>query len=129
MTPQSSGKVPLDRVRVSEFTDMESTLPATLFKAGKLFWRIFAPAWLFPVVFLYGGIASEELGYPLPFFFFVAIPLFFWSFFRASRPWLDQKIQFWHSAFWGLLLPLLIWTVAVLSRNALTGFLSGTLGT
>jgi len=41
MTPQSSGKVPLDRVRVSELTAMEPIPPATLFKAGKLFWRIF----------------------------------------------------------------------------------------
>jgi hypothetical protein len=121
MTPHSSGDVSPDRVRVSQSTDVEPTLPTTLFEAGKRFWRIFAPAWLFPVVFLYGGTASEELGHPLLFFFFVAIPLFFWSFFRASRPWLNQKIQFWHSAFWGLFLPLLIWTVVVLSRNAVFG--------
>jgi hypothetical protein len=107
---------------------MEPTLPATLFKAGKLFWRSFAPAWLFPVVFLYGGIASEELGDPLLFFFFVAIPLFFWSFLRASRPWLEQKIQFWHSAFWGLLLPFLIGMLALLSRDTVFGLLGRTLG-
>ena len=102
-------------------TDMAPNLPATLFEAGKIFWRSFAPAWLFPVVFLYGEIASDELGYPLLFFFFVAIPLFFWSFFRASRPWINQRIRFWHSAFWGLMLPFLIGTVAVLSTNAVFG--------
>lgn len=121
MTPRSSGDLSVERVRVGESTDREPTLPATLFEAGKIFWRSFAPAWLFPVIVLYGGIASDELGYPLPFFFFVAIPLFFWSFFRASRPWRDQRIQFWHSAFWGLLLPLLVGMVAVLSRNAVFG--------
>lgn len=121
MTPRSSGDLSVDRVRVGESTDRESTLPATLFEAGRIFWRSFAPAWLFPVVFLYGGIASEKLGYPLPFFFLVAIPLFFWSFFRASRPWIDQRIRFWHSAFLGVLLPFVVGTIAVVPRNVVFG--------
>jgi len=100
---------------------MEQTQPPTLFAAAKCFWRNFAPAWVFPVFFLYGGLAAEEIGHPFLFMSFCAIPLFFWSFFRASRPWLQQKIKYWHCAFWAIIFPFIIWAFAVFSRLALLG--------
>ena len=97
---------------------MDQTRPATLIEAVKTFWRNFAFAWVFPIVFLYGGLAADELGQPLLFFWLVATPLFFWSFFLASRPWLQQKIRYWHCVFWGMAVPFIIWMVAVFSRLA-----------
>jgi hypothetical protein len=80
--------------------------------SAKAHWRRFTPAWVFPLVFLFGGTASDQLGHPQLFFAVIALPLFFWSFFRASSaaaPWL-------HVAFWAVLVPFLIWTVAVFAR-------------
>jgi hypothetical protein len=109
-------------------TNSEPDLPNTLFETAKLFWRYFSVAWLFPLVFVFGGIELDELGYPL-LFFFAAIPLLFWSFLRASRPWMEQRVQFWHSTFWGIVVPLLIWIGAVLSRLDEIALLAGTYGT
>lgn len=93
--------------------------PASLFAAARTFWRSFAPAWLFPFVLLYGGLAAERLGHPGLFFWLFAAPLFFWSYFRASRPWMERRIRYWHGAFWVMLFPFLIWAVAVYSRLAI----------
>jgi hypothetical protein len=106
---------------------MEHDVPTTLVGAAKKFWPFFAPAWLFPIVFLYGGTEFEELGHPF-LFFFIAIPLFFGSFIRASRPWMEQKVHFWHSAFWGVVIPLLIGTGVVLSRLEEIALLGRTYG-
>jgi hypothetical protein len=84
----------------------------TLIETAKIYWRDFAPAWAFPVIFLYGGLASGELGHPFLFFWFVAAPFFFWGLNRAWRP----KVRYWHSIFWGMLFPFIIWAVAVFSR-------------
>jgi hypothetical protein len=87
-----------------------------LFGAAKLFWREFAPAWIFPVLFLYGGLASERVGHPLAFFWLIAVPLLFWCFARAARPWLQGHLSYWHCVFWSMLVPFAIWAAAVYSR-------------
>ena len=94
-------------------------LRTTLGGTARRFWRHFAPAWVFPVVFLYGGVASESLGHALLFFVLVVTPLFFWSFFRSTRPHREKLIPYWHWVFWGVLVPFLVWGVAVLTRLAL----------
>ena len=104
---------------------MENTQSSTLTEAVKENWRSFAPAWLFPVVFLYGGAASDTLGCPTFFFFLVALPLFFCSIFLASRPWTRRRIKYWHCVFLALVVPFLVWGIAVFSRLAVLGALSG----
>jgi hypothetical protein len=108
--------LPTDKGWPSPMLDINSQTqvpPSTLIKTAKIFWRDFAPAWAFPVIFLYGGRASDELGHPLLFFYFVVAPFFFWSLNRAWRPFFQQKVRYWHSLFWGMLLPCVIWAVAV----------------
>ena len=100
------------------------TRSATNIKTAKLFWRDFAPAWGFPFVFLYGPLASDRLGHPTWFFWFVAAPLFFWSGNRASSPDIQKKAHEWHDAFWGVLFPFIVWTFAVFSDFMLSVFLA-----
>ena len=95
---------------------MEDDAGPGLIAVGKAYWRSFLPAWLFPVFFLYGGLASESAGHPELFFWVIAAPLFFWSFFRATRASIQLKIGYWRCVFWAMVVPFLVWTVAVLSR-------------
>jgi hypothetical protein len=104
---------------------MESTQPTNLWGAAESYWRSFFPAWIFPFVFFYGGAVSDSLGHPDLFFVVVALPLFFWCFFRATRPWLHHQVKYWHCIFWAMVVPFLIGIVAVGSRLALLGLLHG----
>jgi hypothetical protein len=96
---------------------MEHLAPVALMNTARVYWRSFAPAWIFPVFFLYGGLASESLGHPLLFFWGIAAPLFLWSFFRAVRV-VEHGVSFWHCVFWAMLVPFVIWAGAVFSRLA-----------
>ena len=104
---------------------MESTQPTYLWGAAKSYWRSFLPAWVFPFVFFYGGGVSDSFGHPNLFFVVVALPLFFWSFFRSARPWLRHQVKYWHCVFWAMVVPFLVGIVAVGSRLALLGLLHG----
>jgi hypothetical protein len=94
---------------------------STLWGTARQHWRSFAPAWVLPLVFLYGGLACENLGQPQLFFFLVAAPLFFWCFFRSTRPNRKSSIPYSHWVFWGVLVPFGVWSVAVLANLAVTG--------
>jgi hypothetical protein len=104
---------------------MESSQSLNLLGAAKVHWRSFAPAWLFPIVFFYGGGASDSLGYENVFFIFVALPLFFWSLFRAAQPWLRHRIKYSHCFFWAMVVPFLVGFVALGSRLSLLNLLAG----
>jgi hypothetical protein len=93
----------------------------TLTETVNSHWRAFAPAWIFPFVFLYGGVVAEKYGHPMAFFLLVAAPLFFWSFTRASAPWRKREAEYWPVAFWSMFVPFLLWVFAVFSRLALVG--------
>jgi len=88
----------------------------SLMGAAKMHWRAFAPAWVFPVFFLFGGVESERLGHPLLFFWLIAVPLFFWTFGRAAAVWSRRQLGYWPTVFWAILVPFLIWAVAVYTR-------------
>ena len=90
--------------------------PDTLIATARIFWRDFAPVWAFPVIFLYGFIAFERLDLPFWLFGLIAAPFFFWSSFRASRPYIQKKASYWHVVFWGMLIPFIVWILAVNSR-------------
>jgi hypothetical protein len=85
----------------------------SLLGAAKAHWRLFIPAWVFPVVLLFGGTLSERLGHPLLFFWLVAVPLFFWALSRASVPWRQGQLKYWPTVFWAMLVPFVIWAIAV----------------
>ncbi|WP_233840026.1 hypothetical protein [Dyella sp. 2HG41-7] len=93
---------------------------ATLLKTGRTYWRAFALAWIFPVVFLFGGLEADQLGYPTV-FFFALLPLFFWSLNRAGRPWMRREISYWHAIFWCLAVPFMVWALAVFVHLAVSG--------
>ena len=88
----------------------------SLIAAAKMHWRVFLPAWIFPLVVLFGGVASEQLGHPALFFWVIAAPLFFWSFFRAMGVCRRGQLSYWYTVFWGMLVPFIIWVVVVYSR-------------
>jgi hypothetical protein len=71
------------------------------------------------LIFLFGGLLAEGLGSPLLFFWFVAAPLFFWSFHRASR----VRASRWHVVFWAMLVPFSVFVAAVLARLLVLNFL------
>ena len=87
--------------------------PTTLIAAARVFWRSFAPVWAFPVVYLLISVVTNKIGHPLLGWWLLGMPLFFWCFFRAARPWLDRRIRYWHHAFWSALVPFILWMVGV----------------
>jgi len=104
---------------------MESGQSTSIRGTAQAHWRSFMPAWFFPFVFFYGGGVSDSLGYPTLFFLLIALPLFFWTFFRATRPYAQDRARYWPCVFLGLVVPFFLGIVAVGSRLALLGLLSG----
>ena len=97
--------------------------PMSLLGGARLHWRSFAPAWLFPILFLYGGLASDSVGRQSWVFWLVAAPLFYWSFFRATRPLRHGELGYWPCMFWAMVVPFLIWVAAVFFRLLLLDIL------
>lgn len=95
----------------------------TFLDAAKKHWRSFLPAWLFPIVFFYGGKIADRADHPGLFFFAIAIPLFFWSYGRASSVWTRREISYRHAVLMGLLAPLVVWVVVVLLSSVIGGLL------
>jgi hypothetical protein len=93
----------------------------TLLGAAREHWRSFLPAWLFPIVFFYGGKVADRVDHPGLFFFVVAIPLFFWSYGRASSVWTRREISYRHAVLLGLVAPFVVWVVVVLLQSVITG--------
>lgn len=89
---------------------------ANLTHFAKMHWRSFAPMWIFPVVFLYGGETSYAQRHFNIFFWLVALPVFFWSFSRATTLWREGRSNYPQVAFWAGIVPFLIWVMAVYSR-------------
>jgi len=97
---------------------MEGDARRGLVAAAKAHWRSFLPAWIFPFIFLYGGLASDAIGHPQLFFSVIATPLFFWSFYRATHLSIRRKIGYWRCVFWGMVVPFMVWILAVFTRLA-----------
>lgn len=104
---------------------MEESRSISLLDAARSHWRSFLPAWIFPFVFFYGGGLSDSMGHPDLFFFAIAAPLFYWSFYQASCPWLQKRVKYWHCVFWAMLVPFLLGIAAVASRLELLSLLAG----
>jgi hypothetical protein len=85
----------------------------TLLGVAKQNWRLFLPAWLFPPVFLFGSMAAERFAVGVWFYWLVVMPLFFWSFFRASRPWLLKTAPYFQVVFWAIAVPFLVFVATV----------------
>lgn len=123
--PQGQARIFLSPISKNQFDPgplpqlMDAPTRTTLLRTARVHWRSFAPAWGFPFVFLFGGLAAERIGHPLIFFFLVAVPLFFWSFSRATAPWLKQEIGYWHCIFWAVVVRFLLWVFAVAANLGL----------
>lgn len=99
-----------------EGEQMEDLQPQSLMAAVRAHWRTFVPAWIFPIVLLYGFRVADDLGHPMVFWSLVLTPLFFWSFVRWACLWLEDRICYWHSLVLGVLLPFTIWIAAAASQ-------------
>jgi hypothetical protein len=86
-------------------------------------WQSFLPAWIFPIVFFYGGKVADGVGHPNLFLFVVAIPLFLWSYGRASAVWIRREISYRHAVLMGLVTPFVIWIVVVLIQSTVASLL------
>lgn len=91
-----------------------------LLAVGRRHWRAFAPEWLMPVVLLAVVTPIKDPGRAQS-IFVVFAPFFFWAFFRSTGPWRRRQITYWQSVFWTMLIPMVIWIVAVLIRGMLLG--------
>jgi hypothetical protein len=103
------------------YDDMDALQPQSLMAAARLHWRTFVPAWIFPIVLLFGFQAANALGHAMAFWSLVLTPLFFWSFVRWASLWLEDRICYWHSVALGVLLPCIIWIAAAASQLVADG--------
>ena len=96
---------------------------SSLLQAAKRHWRSFVPVWVFPVCFFLGWLATNKISRPFLFLTSLFVPLFFWSFFRAIRPWMRREIKYSHYSFWAIVVPFLIWVVLIYGRIFIIGIL------
>jgi hypothetical protein len=91
---------------------------------GRRYWPFFAAAWVFPIAFLalftlVPRVAESPLA-PL-----VWMPAFFISFGLACIPgilgWIKQR----YVIFWGILVPFMVWTIAVIVHLAVLKAIGG----
>ena len=89
----------------------------SLLSTAKTNWAYFLPMWIFPLAFLAMGAVGllSQVTFTL-----IVMPLFFLSFFRAITPWRRKTAGYWHTAFWAILVPLIIWAVAVFGIGSLS---------
>ncbi|WP_342617098.1 hypothetical protein [Rhodoferax sp. GW822-FHT02A01] len=93
---------------------MSEQRAGSLSDAVRKHWRNFLFAWVLPLVLLFGSRIAEKAGHLNLFFIFVAMPLFFWSSHIASRPYQKRQITYFHAVVLGLIIPFLVWTLAVM---------------
>ena len=93
--------------------------PRGLFASARRHWRSLLPSWLFPIVFLFGGFALDgAIGHSTLTFWVLWLPLFFWSFSRATTPFRRREMPITHVWVWAMLVPFLLWVIAVEARLA-----------
>jgi hypothetical protein len=96
---------------------------SSLLQAAKRHWRSFVPAWVFPVGFFFGWLATKETKHSFVIFIFLFVPFFFWSFFRSAQPWMRREIKYSHYSFWAMVVPFFIWVILVYGRIVIIGIL------
>ncbi len=97
----------------------------SLLEVAKRHWRLFLPAWLFPIFAMVSSSFAERAAHGELFFYVVLAPLFFWSFFRAVKPGFVYSEPYFKVVFWAMLAPFVIAVVAGISWSALRGALGG----
>jgi hypothetical protein len=115
LTRHSSGPPPV-AAELQRNPPVPDALPTSVLETARRFWREFVAAWLFPPFFLFGGVAAERLEHPGLFFWLLALPLFFWSFGRASRPWVRREVRYWHAVTLGMLVPFGVFALSAYAR-------------
>ena len=104
-------------VQTNRAADVSDSRETTLLASARKHWRALAPAWAFPIVFFCGSLLADRIGHP-NIFFVALLPLFFWSFGRASGLWLRREIRYGHAVFWCIIVPFVIWGIAVFAHLA-----------
>jgi hypothetical protein len=87
--------------------------PNTLLASVRRFWPWYLPAWLFPLVLYASVFFMPVSGGPNWVFVGVDMPLFFISFAVASVPYHRKLERYGHSIVLGMLVPFLIWGLAI----------------
>jgi hypothetical protein len=75
-------------------------------------WRFFLPMWLSPIIYLFGGVLAHNYENLSKTIYYCAVSLFFVSLSISIIPLFRKKIPFWHSAFFGVVTPFLIWLIS-----------------
>jgi len=73
-------------------------------------WRVFLPAWLFPVIMFPVAVFGANLPNAwLPIISVAGVAFFLWTFLRWVKPAANRKFSALHAIVLGLLAPFLIW--------------------
>ena len=83
--------------------------------AARRNWRWYALAWAFPVLLLV-GFTAERAGVLPSLWLPVWMPLFFVAFFLPSVPRFRGDASYRETVVLGMLVPFLIWVIAVVAR-------------
>lgn len=70
-------------------------------------WSSFVWSWAFMIWFVVGGLTASAHGY-VEAFFWLSVPLLFYSQYRATRPWFRGTASYLHTVFWAMFFPFLI---------------------
>ena len=87
-----------------------------MLRTAKRYWPYFLPIWIFPIVYLIGGIGAGTFGYGMEFFRSVTLPLLFVCLIVSTSPLRRRDISHLQTMFWGGVVPLMVWIVAVCVR-------------
>jgi hypothetical protein len=77
--------------------------------SAKTHWRKFLPMWIFaPTYMVLGPTFLNNVPHPDLVWYVVIMPIFFWSFFRASSPWRKREIPYPHAIIWTIICPFVL---------------------
>jgi hypothetical protein len=97
---------------------LTQTRPDTLASAARVYWKSFAPLWVWPLVFQLAVAGGQRTGHLFLSWWLVAFPFGCWAFFRASRLWLAHAIRFTHQFVLGMVIPLVVLTIVMFLFNS-----------
>jgi len=75
--------------------------------------RCFLPAWLFPFLLIGVAVVGEMRGTIPPILVIISTAAFFAAGFCYIVPFLLRRVSLWQAAYYGMVLPFLIWAVLV----------------
>jgi hypothetical protein len=89
----------------------------SLSATGRVFWRSFVAAWVWPLFFFFGAMFSGRLDHLGQYFWVVAAVLFFYSFGRPALLWVRRRVSYFSFVLWGMLAPFAVWGLTVFAYH------------